>query len=336
MKYFLIACLCFITSCSEKTELNPEPFTENSSETLTTITSSNNEDTFQYVIEIGIAQLLERKLKGYHLKAAIVNSFGPVLFYYNKDLQQVYFYLHESLTYRKKDSFSIKVNGQTDIHKILFFFTEEKENSELITVKFADMTEAEREKFTPPGLRLGYGFNLKPTDTLDFSITLAGGQQGLEQHVKVTYDPNNGWRSSASEITAEYEQLVANVFLFGKENIVKQIKRISKNEKFCVVRTRPHPYNYNALKLKIDNTYEAYNEHSIEIEVKNKQVIVNGNEGMLHIRSAIEDKEKSSNFHDPPKTRITISDSSDDDTVRELFDYIINGPMQAHYSIGIK
>jgi hypothetical protein len=88
------------------------------------------------------------------------------------------------------------------------------------------------------------------------------------------------------------------------------------------------------LGLVLDNNYGASNKHIIEIQVKQKQVLVNGEVGLGWIKSVIKEQPK---YSDPPEIRITVSDSSNDETVRGLFHYLVERcHFEAQYSIGIK
>lgn len=331
MNYLLILCLFTVISCSKKSESSSEIDGSSSSETPAPEAVSKYRSTEEYIFDVGMAHLLEHKLKGYKLKAAIVNSFNPVLFYYNEELQLVYFYFHESLGRPERDSLILKIDGQKNISRIEFFLTEQKENSKVVAVKGDEMTQEEYKDFIGPGIPIGYGFKLKQTDILQFSITLKGGQQGLRQDVEINYDPNNGWRSHASEISSEFDEIIANVFLFGKEKMIDQMKRVTKEKQYCIVRYRPHPYNSFTMKLELDNNYEAFNKYSVEIEVKEKQIIVNNKTGMGYILDMI--KINDDNLTD---VRITLSETSDDQTVRELLEFLISRYVTAEYSIGFK
>ena len=328
MKFCLILCLCFIASCSEnrktevkKTVQDPEPQT-----------TSKYKSTKDYISDVGIAHILEDKLEGYELKAAIVNTFQTSLFYYNEELQQLCIRPAERLLY-DEDTMIFQINGKDTLAKTGYYLTEDKENGMIVRVDFEAMTDGKHDDLNLTGPTLAYGFKFKQTDSLHYFIRFYGNY--VQQKVTVTYSPNTGWKSEASEISLNSEQVTANVFAFGKEKIVEQLRKIPIGDQECIIRTKAHPSNRFTMKFDLDSDYGDFNEYSVEIVIKEKALWVNNHKmSMPEISALIEEK-----FTDPRyrvDTRITFTPTSDDQTARELFRFISKYRLDADYSLGIK
>lgn len=323
MKYFLLFWFLLLPNCSEQGQKKADLETPHKPE-------SKYRSTEDYALSVGMAHVLEHKLEGYELKAAIVNSFHSLLFYYNAELEQVCFYIDENLISQERQSMKFEIKGQEKIGKIHYFLTDGKENCKIISIDRTQTTQEEYEKIQESGWSIASGFKLKQTDTYHFSITLAD-SLGTRQDVEVSYDPNNGWGSKASDITLGGELISANIFAFGKEKIIDQISKIAKIEPHCIVKTFPHPRN-QFLKLEWDHDFIKPNKYSIEIEIQGENIIINGERsGIYDLRNR---KEKF-NSNDLNDVRITLTKSSNDETVRELLKYL-EYSVRAKYFIGIK
>jgi hypothetical protein len=324
MKYFLLLCFLTIVSCNDKS---------NSSDKNTTppIVESNYKTADDYISDVGIANILEHKLDGYELKAAIVNSFHTSLFYYNEELQLLCIRPEEILC-GDNDTMILQINGEDTLSKTGYYFTKDHENGKILKVDFADMTEEKNKNLNLSGSTVAYGFKLKQTDTFHYSITLYGDY--VRQKITVTYDPNTGWQSQASDILLEYEGVTANVFAFGKETIIEQLRKLPKADEKCIIRTKLHPSNRHTLKLDLDSDYDDFNTYSVEIGIKQKEIVVN--DKSIHIREIQQFIDDNSEPGYTADVRINLTNSSNEQTVRELFDYLVWYISNPKYSIGIK
>jgi hypothetical protein len=195
------------------------------------------------------------------------------------------------------------------------------------------MNDEKRKEFNRPGINFACGFKLKQTDKFRFFMTLAGSAYE-KQDIEITYDPNRGWKSKASQITYEVDQIKANVFCFGKEKVIDQMKRVTKEQQSCVVRTKQFYHDQFTIKLDLDSDYDDFNQHLVEIEIQQKDFIVNGKSiSLYNIDSTI--KEHYAIRH-PADVRITLSSISDDQSVRELLEFLADKHLDAKYSIGFK
>lgn len=330
MKYFLLLSFLTIVSCNEKSnssnsETPPPPEIE-------TETESKYNSTWDYIFDNGIAHVLEHKLENYELKAAVINSFHSLLFYYNEDLQQVCCYVEEILTVNDRDNAMMQINGKEMRPNIWYYLTEEKENSRLIPIDFEKMTPEKRENFEGPGISLAYGFKLKQTDTFHFSINLIGNQS--QQKVEITYDPNYGWRSNASQINTE-KIITANIYTFGKEKIIDQLKRLPNKDKECIIRTRPLPNFGFSRNFDLDNNYGDFSAYPIEIGIEGKTIYFNDDEITIYQIEDLIKKEKIDPYN-PIEARINLSNSSNEDTVKELLKHLVERYPEANFAIGIK
>ncbi len=147
MKYLLILCICTVISCSKKSESSSETNDKNSHEAPAPTTESKYRSTEDYALSVGMAHVLEHKLEGYELKAAIVNSFHSLLFYYNAELEQVCFYVDENLISQERQSMKFEIKGQEKIGKIHYFLTDGKENCKIISIDRTQTTQEEYENY---------------------------------------------------------------------------------------------------------------------------------------------------------------------------------------------
>ncbi|MGJ8656675.1 MAG: hypothetical protein ACSHX6_09495 [Akkermansiaceae bacterium] len=334
MKYLLIFCFYLITSCKD-----PEQKTSPTTTETPAPRPSLTESTLHHIFDVGLAHFLERQLDGFELKAAIINHFHSLLFYYNKDTEQVCFYLDENLIYLDRKNTIFQVNGKNIPNQIVYYIPDKERI--LIPIDFSEMTEDQRKNFKPPGMKLAYGFKLKQTDSFNFSISLTN-QRDKHQDVKVSYDPNKGWNSSASEIKNEHNLIEANVFCFGKEKVIDQMKRINKDAETCIIRTKTFPYQQYTIPLTFDSDYDKLNTYPIEIEIKQDKMLINGEESTFYKLKVIL-KEKL-NPLSPIHIRFTLSDTSHEQTVRDLFAHLTvhhlphnsSSPPEAKCFIGFK
>lgn len=318
MKKYILYAFCMLLAACSKKEIQPteptEPTNDNSIQT--------DEDAFQYVCSIGIPRFFDQNLPDYQLKAAVVNSRHSLLFYYNQETEQVRFYIEQGVV-RPIEYDASYFNFETEKIGTYMYVTSENGKFVLKEITPRELAEEEQKNFHigDYGISLGYGFKLKQTATFTFRGKIAQGN--YQQDIVISYDPNAGWKTAATNITPDHNIRLAQVFGFSEDPMYMQFKKALENKQECFVKSKPPPFDSYPIKFKLSTSDDA-SSADIVVHVSKDDLLVNSKPVTPRaILSAFDEKDKIRNYPKAPLSiNLVISTSSNDKLIRELIEAI--------------
>mgnify|MGYP000657497460 CR=1 FL=1 len=330
MKFLLCVLGIILVGCSEKKAVTEEvEVVEPAVEKKVNIESQ--------LFEMGVTRFFDRNLPDFRLKAAVVNDFHSVLFFYNETSEKVVIFTEPGYL-AKRETLVLKVNGEPiKRSRQAQCLVEKNGKAVLVEVDYTDMTEIEFKDFRPPGIELGHGFRMKMSETMEFSLTFSNGQ--IEQDVEIKYDPNKGWSSKASDIRYNEEPKTASVFTFVDTPMIEQFRTASKGKKECYVRSKIERRGYPAIKFKFDALIDDFNIYPIEFEIlEGEKVKIDGVvfEQAIYryeLKRRIDEIRRDAGKR--PQVRILISKNSNDEAIRKLLKCICERYPRPEYTISI-
>lgn len=335
--------LCLASCSDEKSEVkNKGGQVENDAPMEKTEPNYKREETlFQYICETGVPRFLDQALPEYQLKAALVNSHSSVLFYYNEEKEQVIFYVEEIYTVMARDYTKeplLKFDSKRPITAM--YFTRKKGK---ITRKEAIVSAEE----VPPGLPLGWGFQLKRNESFTFKITLQ--DSDWSQDIMISYTPDTGWESQSSKIRFSERLKKAQVFTFAKETMISQFQKAFKGwvkGKYhsCVVRTSQVEPSNKTLKFELLTGDDFESQPDIMIVVDKDKIFIDGVEQNIaksndsqvirniswHLENAMQETESFKTGY-PALVGLTVSNTSNDKLVRLVIASLLELRSSAHF-----